>query len=374
MKILIVSHYFPPHIGGTGIVAEQQAKHLVKSGHEVQVITSNASSKAGVSEQDGYTIHRIKASNIIERRMGAPFPIFSPSLAYHTFKLAKEADVIHIHDSFYISSFVATFWAKLFKKPSFVTQHVEIIPHPKLLVMKMQHIVYKTTGAFVLRNSKKVIIFNERVKDFLIDSGVSESKIFNINNGVDFKLFHPPKIKQKGALRQKYNLPAEKILALFVGRFVPKKGFRKLLQAVSEDYVIVFAGGKRPVSVKADKRAIFLGSLSQKETAEIYQACDVFVLPSEGEGFPLSIQEAMASGLPVITTDDPGYRSYNFDRELFYLISPTVKEIKHHLTKLAKDAHLRDAMGKYSYSYAKKYFNWKETVEKISHIYHGALS
>ena len=189
-----------------------------------------------------------------------------------------------------------------------------------------------------------------------------------------FDLFHPPTTKQKNVLRQKYNLPSEKILALFVGRFVPKKGFRKLLEAVGEDYVIVFVGGDRPDSVKPDHRAIFLGSLSQIETAEIYQACDVFVLPSEGEGFPLSIQEAMASGLPIITTDDPGYRSYNFDRKLLYLISPTAREIKNYLTKITNDSRLRDIMGKYSLTYAKKYFNWDETIEKISHSYQEALS
>jgi D-inositol-3-phosphate glycosyltransferase len=373
VKVLIVVHHFTPHLSGVGSVAEQQAKHLVKNGHEVQVITSNCSSKAGISEKDGYKVHRIRASNVFENRMGAPFPLFSPSLFYRTYKLAKEADLIHVHDSFYMSSFVAAFWAKLFKKPLFVTQHVVMIPHPKPLVMKVQRIVYKTTGAFVLSNSKKVIVFNERVKDFLINSGVAKSKILNINNGVDFELFHPPTTKQKGALRQKYNLPTEKTLALFVGRFVPKKGFRKLLEAVSKDYAIVFVGGDRPNSIKRDERTIFLGSLSQQETAEIYQACDVFVLPSEGEGFPLSIQEAMASGLPIITTDDLGYRSYNFNRELFYLISPTVREIKDHLTKIAQDSRLRDAMGKYSYSYAKEYFNWDEKIEKISHTYREAL-
>jgi D-inositol-3-phosphate glycosyltransferase len=374
MKILIVSHYFPPHIGGIGVVAENQAKHLVKNGHEVHVITSNCSAKAGVSEKDGYKIHRIRVSNFFEDRMGAPFPIFSPSLFYRTYKLAKEVDVIHVHDSFYISSFVAALWAKILKKPLFLTQHVAMVPHPKPLVMKAQSLVYKTTGAFIFRNSNKVVVFNERVKDFLINAGVPATKILDIHNGVDFELFHPPTAKQKNVLRQKYNLPSEKILALFVGRFVPKKGFRKLLEAVGEDYVIVFVGGDRPDSVKPDHRAIFLGSLSQIETAEIYQACDLFVLPSEGEGFPLSIQEAMASGLPVITTDDPGYRSYNFDRELFYLISPTVREIKEHLAKISKDSRLREAMGKYSYSYAKRHFNWDETIGKISHTYQEVLT
>ena len=375
MKVLIVSHYFAPHVGGIEVVAENQAKYISKKGHSVQVLTSSIDFKRPRKQYiEGYTINRVRALNFLETKFGVPFPLFSPTLVFKSFNLVKQSDVVHVHDAFYMSSFVAAFWAKLFKKPLFITQHVAMVPHPKPLVMKMQQIVYRTTGTFVLSNSKKVIVFNERVKNFLINSGVSKSKILSINNGVDFELFHPSTTKQKVVLRQKYNLPTEKTLALFVGRFVPKKGFRKLLHALSKDYVIVFVGGDRPSFIKHDEQALFLGTLSQQETAEIYQACDVFVLPSEGEGFPLSIQEAMASGLPVITTDDLGYRAYNFNRELFYLISPTVKEIKDHLAKITKDSRLRDAMGKYSYSYAKQYFNWDEAIEKISHTYQEALS
>ena len=81
----------------------------------------------------------------------------------------------------------------------------------------------------------------------------------------------------------------------------------------------------------------------------------------------------MASGLPIITTDDMGYRSYNFNRNLFYLITPTVKEIENHLVKIANDSVLRTAMGQYSYSYAKEHFDWNEKIERISHTYQEAL-
>ncbi len=159
MKILIVVSHFKPHLSGLGNVAEQQAKRLVKNGHEVHILTSDCSAKAGIFKQDGYTVHRIKASNILENRAGAPFPIFSPSLLHRSFRLVKKVDLVHVHDSFYLSSFIAAFWAKMLKKPLFVTQHVAMIPHPKPLIMKLQRMVHKTTGSFVLRNSKKVIVF-----------------------------------------------------------------------------------------------------------------------------------------------------------------------------------------------------------------------
>jgi D-inositol-3-phosphate glycosyltransferase len=235
-------------------------------------------------------------------------------------------------------------------------------------------LAYKTSGAFIFRTSKKIIVLNQRVKDFLLANGVPEAKIVLAVNGVDLSLFYPVSTEQKIKLRQKYDLPVDKTLALFVGRFVPKKGFNKLIKAASENYTLVFVGGERPANVRPNKYMIFLGTFSQRETADVYQACDVFILPSQGEGFPLSIQEAMACGLPIITTDDHGYVTYSFDRSLLCLIHPSVDEIKKHLTKVVKDSKLREAMGEYSYDYAKEHFNWSRTTRAMSNVYSESLN
>ncbi|HUA13295.1 MAG TPA: glycosyltransferase family 4 protein [Candidatus Sulfotelmatobacter sp.] len=369
MKVLIVVTHFPPHLSGLGVVAEQQAKRLASLGYEVSVLTSDCSSKPGKEEREGYVIYRVRASNFLEDHMGAPYPIFSPTILYKARKLAKESDVIHLHDSFYISSFVVAFWAKLYRKPFVVTQHIAIIPHPSAFAMLGQKVMYKTAGKFVLRNSKKVIILNDRVKQFIINLGIPTRKIANINNGVDFNVFYPVRGVEKSKIRSKYRLPDNKVLALFVGRFVPKKGFLKLMDALSGDYAIVFVGGERPRSIKFDGRTYFLGALPQLQTAEAYKACDIFILPSEGEGFPLSVQEAMASGLPVVTSNDRGYDSYAFDENLLFLIKPEAVYIKSTLTRLAKDEMLRKCMGEYSYMYAKEHFSWEDNINKLTTLY-----
>jgi glycosyltransferase involved in cell wall biosynthesis len=126
--------------------------------------------------------------------------------------------------------------------------------------------------------------------------------------------------------------------------------------------------------VEPDDKFIFLGSFPHKETASIYRACDIFILPSEGEGFPLSVQEAMASGLPIITTDDEGYRPYNFDRTLLHLIKPTTMEIKRDITYVVSDESLQKAMSKYSSVYARRYFDWNTTTTKLVGIYEQAMA
>jgi len=373
MKILIVSSYFPPHLGGLEVVAQNQAKELAKQGEQVSVLTSAVDAKPGRERKDGYDIHRVSAWNFSER-FGAPFPIFSPKLLWTSYKLIKNSDIAHIHDVFYMSSWVAAFWAYMLRKPLILTQHVALIPHPSKLVRAVQVIVYGTLGRFILRTSHKIIVYNTRVKNFLISRHVVEQKIAVITNGTNLELFKPVPSSTKKVLRNKYKLPTNKVLALFVGRLVPKKGFDKLIASVSNDYTIVFAGGAIPPQYETNSGLIFLGPLTQEELAEVYKACDIFVLPSEGEGFPLSIQEAMASGLPIITTDDEGYNIYAFNRDHFYLIPPKVERIKECLGVIARDDKLRGAMGAYSLDYARQHFNWGQNITNLRSLYSETLS
>ncbi len=374
MKILIACHYYSPHLGGIETVVENQAA-LLAVNDDVTILTSSiGASKKIKNTSNIYSIIRIPAINFLESRFGIPFPLFSPSIIWKAFRAVKNADIIHVHDSLYISSIVTVFWAKLLNKPVVLTQHISIVPHPKATVIMVQKLVYKITGLYIIKNSQKIFIINTVVKEFLIQLGADENKIVSYKNGIDLSLFKPPTQEQRVSIRRKYNLPVKDHLVLFVGRFVPKKGFKELLQSESGDYTIVFVGGEKPSNLKDSKHLIFLGQLSQREIAEVYRASDIFILPSKGEGFPLSIQEAMASGLPIITTDDKGYEIYNFDREKLLLIEPTVENIKLNINKLLANPHLRAEMSKYSTSYALRYFNWKTSSKAIIDSYQEIMS
>ena len=354
-------------------MAQNQAKYLAKEGHSVQVLTSSVGSKERRRDKDGYSIHRVLATNLLESQFSIPFPLFSPSIIFKAMSLVRESDVVHVNDAFYISSFVAAFWAWVYRKPLIVTQHVAMIPHPKKMVEYIQTVVYKTSGRFIFHTGKKIILYNSRVRAFLTGSGVRGDKLVWIQNGTDLSLFSPVQPNSKKVIRDKYNLPQKRVIALFVGRFVAKKGFSKLLESVSDGYTIAMVGGDTPTGYSNSQELLFLGSFEQKELADIYKACDIFILPSEAEGFPLSIQEAMASGLPVITTNDPGYDVNDFDKALFVLITPTIDEIKKYLDKLSRDPQLRERMGKYSAEYARSRFSWTYNAEMVTNIYQEVL-
>jgi D-inositol-3-phosphate glycosyltransferase len=369
VKIAIFAHYYPPHVGGIEVVAEGQATSLAARGEKVTVITAASAARPGITSSGNCTVRRIRSWNYLEKRWGAVFPVYSPSLIWHGFSAVKSSDVVHVHDSFYLTSLVAAAWAKVLRKPLILTQHVDLIPHPVPLVRFAQRVVYATTGGFILRSSRQVVVLNSRVAAFLLAKGVAEQRISFLPNGVDLDRFCPPAPAEKLALRRKYDLPPDKVLALFVGRFVPKKGFEKLFKLRPiENVELVFAGGVAPAGhTRPDQH--FVGVLDRDRMPDVYKLCDVFILPSEGEGFPLTVQEAMSCGLPVVLSDDPAYDRYQLDRSLVQLVEPSVAAVTSALEQVAGDADLRQAMGTYSRLYATKNFCLTDNLEALAQIY-----
>jgi len=136
-------------------------------------------------------------------------------------------------------------------------------------------------------------------------AGVATDRVDVARNGVDTHRFRPG---DKVAARRSLGLPLEARIVLGVGRLVPSKGFATAVDALSQlpgdvQLALVGEGPQRgELEARSDGRVRFLGSLSPDKVAEACRACDVFVLPSEREGWPNVVTEALASGLPVVAT------------------------------------------------------------------------
>jgi glycosyltransferase involved in cell wall biosynthesis len=150
-------------------------------------------------------------------------------------------------------------------------------------------------------------VYNQNVEAFLQSMGVPQGRILFLANGIDTAAFRPAMPAERAAIRQRFKLPQERSLVLFVGRLVEKKGYHILLAARDPAYDLVFVG-PGPIPKEGLINGVhWLGPLDQDQTAQLFRACDVFAFPAVGEIFTLVMQEAMASGLPVVTTDDPAY-------------------------------------------------------------------
>jgi len=367
MKIVIGVTYSYPYIGsGIGNVAMKQAEELAKLGHKVTIISSDVP-----KYKREFTRNKVKylKGKLILRleKIGLPIPLFF--LNRKMKKAIKESDIVHVHDSLYPSSYQITRFAKKYNKKIILTQHIGFIKYKIRIANLIEKFVYNTLGKNIMKKSLKILILNEDVKDYLLKLNIPEAKISFLPNGVDTNLFKPSSKKDKLELRRKYNLPLNKPLVLFVGRLVEKKGFDKLYEARSKDFLILFVGGGEvPKQMKSDKEALFFGEKNQNELKEFYQLSDLFVLPSHGEGFPLSIQEAMSSGLPIITTNEPHYKKY-LDSSNAILINPTTEEIQKNIKEILSNPSRRNKISLEARKKSVKDFGWDKNIKKLLEVY-----
>src|ERR1700733_7177508 len=223
--VLLVSHHYPPHIGGLGLVVQKQAQSLVENGYQVVVLTSRYRQVRDADRGSaGIHISGVPCSHILERVFNIPFPLFSPSLIWRAWRQVRRADVVHIHDVFYLSSWVAGVMALLLRKPMLVTQHVALVEHSSGLVMLVQRLVYATFGRWLFSGARKVVVYNQNVQSFLLSMGVPQGRILFLSNGIDTAAFRPAPPEERAAIRQRFGLPQGRSLVLFVGRLVEKKG------------------------------------------------------------------------------------------------------------------------------------------------------
>jgi glycosyltransferase involved in cell wall biosynthesis len=183
-----------------------------------------------------------------------------------------------------------------------------------------------------------------KARKMLVEYGLGrEEDIPVIPNGVDLDTFRP--MDRKG-LREKYGFPPDAFIIGFVGKFIDGKGFHRLneaLQSIKGVYAIFIGSG----SAKTDpETTLFKGQIAHHEVPLILNCADIFVLPTLIEGCSNAIIEALACGLPVVSSN------YEFNDAILnddcsIRIDPlSVQEIRQAILKLKNDPGVRRSMSK----------------------------
>ena len=373
LRVLIVSAYAEPHLGGVEVVVGQQARTLAAAGRAVTVISSRCDADAARQERlDGFAILRVPAWNKLESLKGVPLPIWSPSAIWKLARLTRNTDIVHVHDVYHWSSMYAAGLAKLMRRPLFLTQHVAIVDHDNAVVKFVQKVLYSSAARLVWRWATTITVYNPIVEEFIAGHGVPRDKITLSYNGVDTAAFRPGDPAATAATRRKYGLRPDVPVVLFVGRLVPKKGVDKLVDAVGPEYQIVLVGpGRIPDSVPDG--VTFLGPISRNELLTLYQASDIFALPAVGEMLTLAMQEAMACGLPVVTTSDQAYDRYGLDPAGIALVPPESGSLRSTFLEILGDGSRRRYMQAYSRRVAEERFDWHQNAMRLASDYDLAL-
>ncbi len=333
VRVGVVAHYFPPHVGGLEVVAQRVAGGVAERGHTVSVLTSACPGRAARSVEDGVEVRRLRVGNWFERH-GVPFPVFGPALLWHAWRLARRSDVVQVHDMLYVSSWVAALACRLTRTPYVVTQHVAVVEHPSRVVALVQTLVLRTVGALVMRGAAVVLPISPVIEAWT-QAELPGVPTRVLRNGIDRERFHPADAAEREAVRRRFGLPLDELLVLYVGRFVPKKGFDVVSAAAGPGYRLVFVGGDRPAEQPDSAERTFLGALSPDDVAAVYRACDVFVCASVGEG-PMTPMEALLSGCAVLVRDDPSIRALGLGDAVEEL-SMEPERLRARLRELAED-------------------------------------
>jgi D-inositol-3-phosphate glycosyltransferase len=312
VRIVYLSHYALPHVGGIETAVDSVASELATRGHEVVHVASDVGAAGTAGAPRSYRVVRVPALNALER-VDVPYPLFSPRLLRVLRREFRDADVVHAHGFLYLPSVLGLPLAK--RAPSspvrVLTEHVGHVEYESRLLDRVESLAIATLGGACVRAAEAIVTLNTRVSAEL-DRLARGRRIEFIANGVDVQRFRPAQVEEREALRAQLGWTDGVPRVLYVGRLVEKKGIHLALSvadAASEQIELVLAGpGELPRPAAPNVRV--LGPQSREQLEVLYRAADAFLLPSRGEGFPLVVQEAMASGLPAVLCRDPGYEPY----------------------------------------------------------------
>ena len=311
MKVIHVVPYASSLYGGPPVVVAQMADTLVGLGVEVDVVTTTAHGNAELDVPTGQPIIKNGVRYFYFTRQGPKFWMFSWSLRCWLYRHVRDYDLVHVHGLFAYTTLPACSAARYFGKPYVIT------PHGMLDPWCLSHKWWKKLPYYYFLERLNL----QRASAVHVTSSFEAVGMAKL--GFEAKT-HVNPLYVEMSDRPAHNPRDEHVLTLlFFSRLDPIKGLPTLLQALallrarsgiavvlkiagqgSDEYLSVLQA--LVIRLKISDNVRFVGFLQGEAKSQALADADVFVLPSYHENFSLATAEAMASGLPVIVSDQVG--------------------------------------------------------------------
>lgn len=302
LKLLVVTHYFPDHGGGIELVAEQLASCFAGLGMQVHWLSSDTDA-IPLIQQKGVTFEPIPASNIIERHTQLPYPLWHISAIRTLWRAIGAADIVHVHEHIYACSLMTLVIAQLRRRPVVITQHMGALWLRGRWLTFIFNCISRGLARLAFAVATNTVFISDNVRHFFRRQRDPNARI--IFNGVDTERFHPPSQRERESARVRLGLREDQQIVLFVGRFVKKKGLR-IIERLAHYFpdVVWLLVGSGPEQPAGHANVRVIGRIDNDKLPQFYQASDLLLLPSAGEGLPLVVQEALCCGLGVLSTTE----------------------------------------------------------------------
>lgn len=356
LRVLMVTHYWRPHVGGVETVARDQAAGLAMAGADVEVHTSwlprvgpRRSVEADPAEAGVVRVVRHPASDVLMRWLQLPVPIPWPGTSRLVARAAREADVVLAHGHAFPSSSLAAAAARRARVPFVLVQHAPWVEYGPVL-NAVQRLVDRTLGRRVITSASVVVCVSEHTAGH-VRSIVPSAAVRVVPNGVDARRFRP---SDDGAVSG--TGPSSRPVLLFVGRLVRRNGWSVLLDAWRDagladraELHIVGDGPDAPDlrdAVVGREGVVLLGAVPDDELPERYRRAHAVIVPTlAGVGFGLTAAEAIACGTPVVASARGGHREVVRDGVDGLLVDPDAPgALATALVRMVDEAGLRDRL------------------------------
>jgi glycosyltransferase involved in cell wall biosynthesis len=319
MRILTVLTYYRPHYSGLTIYAERLGRALAQRGHHVTVLTSRYDTNLPEREAlDGVEIVRLKVGMHVSKG------VIMPSMPLWAWRLARQADILHLHVP-QLDAAPLALLAKLAGKPAVLTYHCDLQLPPGFvhtLANQVSHLanhVSARASAVIVTNTLDYALSSPFLKRYL-------SKVRLIFPPVELPAVSREDVQ---AFRRKAGIQEGQRVIGMAARLAAEKGVEYLVQAMPAvlqkhpaarvvfvgQYQDVFGEKEYAQRLAAPIRELgahwkFMGILPPHEFAAFFHAAEVTVLPSinSTESFGMVQVESMSCGTPVVTSDMPGVR------------------------------------------------------------------
>jgi glycosyltransferase involved in cell wall biosynthesis len=328
-RACLLTETFHPVTGGGEMQAKALAYGLARDGRVVQVLTRRTDPALASHEQLGRVrVHRLPPSGAGQlKKWGLAITTFLALL-----RQRDSYDVI-IVCGFRVLGVPAVVAARLLKKPCLLKADVRGELSGAFLQTGLNRVGLSNAGRLLrgaldarnrlLRRAEGFVAISSVIENEFRRSGIPPERVHCIPNSVDTALFSPASEQEKRELRERLGIPLEDAVAVYTGRLETTKGLPVLLEAwrktINDDsgvhLLLVGAGGLGIHNCEAQLKqyvennglgefVTFTGSV--ENVRDYLCASDFFVFPSQREAFGISVVEALACKLPVITTTAGG--------------------------------------------------------------------
>ena len=370
LRIAMLGHKrVPSREGGIEIVVEELCTRMIQNGDKVVCYNRSGHHVSGfqydTNQKTEYKGIRLKTVPTIEKKgLAAVTSSFFAAL----FSAFGKYDVVHIHAE---GPAFFSWIPKLTGKRVIVTVHGLDWAREKWKDGFGSKFIRQGEKNAV-RYADEMIVLSKGVQNYFRETYGRKTRF--IPNGVN-----RPEIRKAELITEKFGLKKDSYI-LFLGRLVPEKGISYLIQAFREvetDKKLVIAGGSSDTDsftqelkemAKGDNRILFTGFVQGQILEELYSNAYLYTLPSDLEGMPLSLLEAMSYGNCCLVSDIPECTEVVENRAFIFRKSD-VSDLKEKMQMAVSQPEKVQQMKKQSADFICRKYNWDDVVKQTEELY-----